>query len=57
MTPSSLTGCDRLDDVLYETASRGADMVKSAVLTRLEDFLGGRKPKDGVTLLIVERSS
>jgi sigma-B regulation protein RsbU (phosphoserine phosphatase) len=56
-TQGQLFGCDRLDDVLYQTASRGADMVKSAVLTQLEDFLGGRKPKDGVTLLIVERLS
>jgi len=48
-------GSDRLDTVLRESASGGADEVKASLLTQLEDFLGGKEPQGDITLLIVGR--
>jgi sigma-B regulation protein RsbU (phosphoserine phosphatase) len=48
-------GCGRLDATVAESARRGAEAVKSAVLASLQDFLGGRAFDDEVTLLVLER--
>jgi sigma-B regulation protein RsbU (phosphoserine phosphatase) len=48
---------DRFDEVLRESAPLGAEGLQAGLLTRLEDFLGGREPQDDVTLLIVERET
>jgi sigma-B regulation protein RsbU (phosphoserine phosphatase) len=50
-----LYGCGRLDAAIAESAGRGAEAVKSAVLTSLQNFLGGRPFEDEVTLVVLER--
>jgi sigma-B regulation protein RsbU (phosphoserine phosphatase) len=50
-------GCERLDEALREAGGDGAEAVKDAVLARLDEFLGGMKPFDDVTLLVVEREA
>jgi serine phosphatase RsbU (regulator of sigma subunit) len=56
-TKGQLFGSERLDHALRDTASGGAESVKSAVLSRLEDFLARRELDVDVNLLIVERLS
>jgi sigma-B regulation protein RsbU (phosphoserine phosphatase) len=48
-------GCGRLDAAVAESAGRGAEAVKSAVLTSLQNFLGGRPFEDELTLVVLER--
>jgi sigma-B regulation protein RsbU (phosphoserine phosphatase) len=48
-------GCGRPDAAIAESAGRGAEAVKSAVLTSLQDFLGGRAGDDEVALVVLER--
>jgi sigma-B regulation protein RsbU (phosphoserine phosphatase) len=50
-------GCEPLDEVLREAGGDGAEAVKGAVLDRFDEFLGGNKPFDDVTLLVVEREA
>jgi phosphoserine phosphatase RsbU/P len=51
----SCFGCERLDEVVRETAPAGAEAVKTAVVTRLQDFLNGQQAQDDMTLIVVER--
>ena len=48
-------GWELLDDVLRETAPRGAEAVKSAVLARLDASLASKDFPNEVTLIVIER--
>jgi sigma-B regulation protein RsbU (phosphoserine phosphatase) len=50
-------GCERLGEALRESAPRGAEAVKSAVLAGLADFVDGASLYDDVTLLVLSRDS
>lgn len=48
-------GNERLDRAIRNSASQGAEAIKTTVLADLSHFLEGRKPGDDLTLLVFER--
>jgi sigma-B regulation protein RsbU (phosphoserine phosphatase) len=50
-------GMEPLCDILRETGGEGAEAVRDAVTTRLEEFLGGKEPLGDVSLLVIERQA
>jgi sigma-B regulation protein RsbU (phosphoserine phosphatase) len=48
-------GQERLQSILMENASAGAEQVCQAVLKALEDFTDDTPPSDDMTLLVVKR--
>jgi serine phosphatase RsbU (regulator of sigma subunit) len=48
-------GCERLDAILKNFASQGAEAVKNAVFSQWEHFLGEKAAVDEITLVVMQR--
>lgn len=48
-------GVESIDNALTLHAQQGADAVRDAIMNSLRDFLGGTRPDDDITLLVLER--
>jgi sigma-B regulation protein RsbU (phosphoserine phosphatase) len=50
-----LFGTWRLDEAIHDLAGRGAEALRTGLVSRLDDFLAASQPRDDVTILILER--
>lgn len=51
---NSLYGMDRLSQIVLKKQSSNAEMIKSAILQDLQQFLNGKPPQDDVTLVLLK---
>jgi sigma-B regulation protein RsbU (phosphoserine phosphatase) len=51
----AIFGTPRLDDVVRELAPEGAEAVRTGLVSSLEDFLSGSRPRDDVTIVVLGR--
>ena len=45
----------RVDEVIQQNASEGAEAIKTGLLTALDEFMAGSAPQDDITFLVVKR--